>query len=664
MPRALLLVVMLSAAGIAPAPAGAASPLIWSPPLSVDHSGRSPSAISCPSESLCVAVDLGGSALASADPSTTVPYWASTAIDPGRELTSVSCPSTALCVAVDAAGGVLTSGDPVRGSWTNVGDVDEGRRLTGVACPSASLCIAVDQAGNVLASTNPVGGSWAHVAHAGSALTAVSCASTSLCVAIDEAGGALASTQPAKSAWSTRAIDSEPPLTAVSCAPSGVCVAVDGKGDALASVDPGAETPTWSATAIASGPLGAVACAASGLCVALDGAGTAHASDDPTAPAPSWSASTAAAGVTGISCLPGGFCAAVDAAGGALTARTPAPAVATAPPAEVAQTTATLTGTVDPHDALLGACWFEYGASISYGQVVPCASAPSAGAGTQTVTAQLTGLSPNTAYHYRLLATSPAGTGFGDDDAFTTAVSTQTLLVYPNPSIAGTPAKGERLTCRPGTPTGASARLSYAWLRDLVAIPDASGSSYVVKGADTGHHLQCQVTATDAGGSATARSAFVTIPVEAVPASVGETVVGKAAFKNGKIAVPVACSPYASGGCQIALRLTISETLSGGRVVAIAARSRRGVHGNAASLRHLTVTLASARLSLAAGAHRTLTVALDQTGRRLLASRRRLSALLLVSGTVIGVIEARLAQQFVVLGASSRNASTHAARRR
>jgi len=43
----------------APASAVAAPSLSWSPPASFD-SGGAPSAVSCPSESLCVAVDEAG----------------------------------------------------------------------------------------------------------------------------------------------------------------------------------------------------------------------------------------------------------------------------------------------------------------------------------------------------------------------------------------------------------------------------------------------------------------------------------------------------------------------------------------------------------------------------------------------------------------------------
>ncbi len=75
-------------------------------------------------------------------------------------------------------------------------------------------------------------------------------------------------------------------------------------------------------------------------------------------------------------------------------------------------------------------------------------------------------------------------------------------------------------------------------------------------------------------------------------------------------------------------------------------------------------TLARVRVRMARGEHRTVAVALNRTGRRLLAARHRVAAKLTVSGTVIGVIESTLAQQKVLLGTSSRGARTaHAAAR-
>jgi photosystem II stability/assembly factor-like uncharacterized protein len=664
---AIALVLVLGAA-IAPGSAEAAPALEWSAPVAFD-SGGTPTAVSCASESLCVAVDRGGLAFSKSEPTASLPEWKKAEIDLGQSLNAVSCAPGGPCVAVDGRGDAFASVDAGASKWSSPASThDGGNALTGVSCPTASLCVAVDEEGNVLTSTNPGAGAWALAsAHPGDHPTAVSCSSASLCVIVDSAGEVLTSTEPTGGApaWHTLKIDSTE-LLAVSCATSGTCVAVDAGGSSLASADPTASPPTWSATPIDGERLTAVSCAASGLCVAVDGAGNVLASDDPATPIPAWSLSNRdPTPLAGISCMPGGLCMAVDEAGRSIAGRVQPPQATTLTPTAVTASSATLAGAVDPNDAVLGACSFEYGgAGGPYTQSLPCAVLPVPTGGIQDVSAQVSGLSANTTYEYRVRASSPAGVGVGLGQLFTTAISTQVALVHPSPSITGTPANGQLLTCHAGLPAGASAQLSYAWLRDLIPIPGATGSTYTVKGQDTGHHLQCQVTATDGGGSASARSAFVTIPVGGVPAAAGETAVGAAVFKDGRASVPIACSALASGGCGVALRLTAVETLSNGRVVALAARAKHLARRSAATVRHVTITLASVRVRLAAGAHTTVTATLSKTAKRLLASKRRFSAYAYVTGTVIGVIEAQLSRQLLMLSSASHSASTHAARRR
>jgi hypothetical protein len=540
--------------------------------------------------------------------------------------------------------------------------------LTGVSCPSASLCVAVDEGGDVLASTEPKSGVWKLVSSdAGRRLLAISCASAALCVAVDGtadgAGEVISSTEPASAAWTARQVDSSE-LLAVSCSASGACVASDAAGNALASADPGASHATWSLTPVDSEPTG-VSCAATGLCVIVDESGDAFASGDPTSSTPEWSSSSADPGesLSGVTCLSSGFCIAVDSGGRSLSARVAAPTATTStPPGEVTDGGATFTGIVNPNDATITACSFEYGEGTtgdSYESSVPCSQTPVANDEGQGVSATVSGLSANTTYHYRLIASSLSGTGAGADETFTTATSTQIAIIHPNPSITGTPAVGQTLTCHAGTPTGTSPQLSYAWVRDQIPIVGAVGSTYAVKGQDSGHHLQCQVTATDGGGSATALSGFVTIPAGGAPTSAGETSVGNVSFKNGRVSVPIVCSTLASSGCEVTLKLTAVETLSGRRVVAVAARAR-SADGHAAATRHTTITLASVHARLAHGAHVTLAATLSPTARRLLASRRRFSAYATVHGTVVGVIEAQLAQQLLTLDAPAHRVSSHA----
>jgi Ca2+-binding RTX toxin-like protein len=73
------------------------------------------------------------------------------------------------------------------------------------------------------------------------------------------------------------------------------------------------------------------------------------------------------------------------------------------------------------------------------------------------------------------------------------------------PSIFGTAAAGQTLTCSPGTWTG-SPTFGYQWLDDGVVIAGATGSTYVVQASNVDDNLSCRVTATNALGTATATS--------------------------------------------------------------------------------------------------------------------------------------------------------------
>lgn len=635
----------LIAAVRSPIPALAAAPLSWSAPATVDY-GQALKAISCPSRGLCVAVDGAGHVVASTAPTAGASSWKRVASDASHALNSVSCASVALCAAVDDAGRVLLSTDPsVAESWT-ARTIDGTTPLMAVSCPSESLCVAVDQLGKALIGEKPVSSTpssaqpWTSATiDSGHALDSVSCSSVGLCVAVDNAGAALASEHPAGGApaWAGREVDSAHPLLGVSCYPAGACVALDGYGNAFASADPASPTPTWSTTSIdpsaagGTGVTAGVSCASSGLCVALDGSEMARASDDPTDPVPAWSVSHAGLALNALSCAPEGFCAAVSTGGRVLSASVPAPSVTTNAPVEVGQTTAKLAGAVNSNDALVSACRVQYGTSSEYGQSVACSALPAPGEAPEQVTASLTGLEPGTLYHYRLVALSGAGEGVGADQTFTTVTA---VLVHPRPTITGVPAVGSRLTCDPKVPASEPATLAYEWRRDSSPISGADGSAYRVMRADATHHLQCLVTATNVAGSATGHSAFVTIPPQGVLAAANETAVGRARAAGRRVTVVVRCSPRASRGCTIALRLTIA---------------RRDRHGRLAA-----IVVGSSAARLARGQSRALTVSLDALGRGLLARAKHLTVRLSVSGTVIGVLQASLSRQRLTLGQPSR----------
>jgi hypothetical protein len=96
-----------------------------------------------------------------------------------------------------------------------------------------------------------------------------------------------------------------------------------------------------------------------------------------------------------------------------------APTVTTLPAASQ-DTSATLAGTINPNGSLTS-YRFEWGTTTSYGSKMPV---PDGFAGSSTndqdILAPLTGLDPNKTYHYRLVATNPAGTTTGQDQEFHT----------------------------------------------------------------------------------------------------------------------------------------------------------------------------------------------------------------------------------------------------
>jgi hypothetical protein len=78
----------------------------------------------------------------------------------------------------------------------------------------------------------------------------------------------------------------------------------------------------------------------------------------------------------------------------------------------------TLNGTVNPKN-LNTTYYFEWGETALYGNTTNSQSAGS-GTGNVTVSANLTGRTPNTPYHYRLVANNGAGTSYGSDFTFRT----------------------------------------------------------------------------------------------------------------------------------------------------------------------------------------------------------------------------------------------------
>jgi hypothetical protein len=117
------------------------------------------------------------------------------------------------------------------------------------------------------------------------------------------------------------------------------------------------------------------------------------------------------------------------------------PAVTTGAPSEVKRTTAKLEGVVNPEGEAVTSCEFEYGTSGAYGHVAPCVpAAVGSGSSPVAVSAEVSGLTTATEYHYRLVAGNANGLSVGADAAFTTSVAVEGVSTLAVSEVLGTSA--------------------------------------------------------------------------------------------------------------------------------------------------------------------------------------------------------------------------------
>jgi len=256
---------------------------------------------------------------------------------------------------------------------------------------------------------------------------------------------------------------------------------------------------------------------------------------------------------------------------------------------------------------------------------------PRATDGSQAVRAQLRDLTAATTYHFRITATTGAGTRTGADAVFTTPAP-----LTASPSLAGSPAVGSLLTCTANLNGGATATppttITYEWLVDSEPIPGATAATHLVSPADAGHHLRCQVSISGDGAITTATTDFDNVPAQTA-VRITETRVAAVTHRSTWVKVPVTCSAQAAGTCTLILRLSAVKI----------------VHH-----RRKATRVGFVRATLAAGATRTVTAWLNAKGRHLLEQRHRLAVTLTVTGTVVGTLIATLRDERLVLGPASR----------
>jgi hypothetical protein len=96
--------------------------------------------------------------------------------------------------------------------------------------------------------------------------------------------------------------------------------------------------------------------------------------------------------------------------------------VLTGSASEIGPSSATLNGTVWPNGPGTAA-WFEYGATTNYGSRTAIISIASSNLAPVQVSGLVGGLSFQTLYHWRLVATNGAGAGFGHDSTLSLVVN-------------------------------------------------------------------------------------------------------------------------------------------------------------------------------------------------------------------------------------------------
>ncbi len=160
-----------------------------------------------------------------------------------------------------------------------------------------------------------------------------------------------------------------------------------------------------------------------------------------------------------------------------------APTDTTNAASSIVQQSATLNGTVNANN-LSTAVTFEYGTDTNYGTSVTATESPVGGTSGTTVSKVISGLTPSTTYHYRVVAVNTAGTTNGSDQTFTT-------LDCINPTAAGTignaqsgcmgfdPAAITSLSL----PTGHTGTLEYKWQQSTTSA--SSGFSEIASSNST-----------------------------------------------------------------------------------------------------------------------------------------------------------------------------------
>jgi hypothetical protein len=507
-------------------------------------------AVTCASDSLCLAMDYNGAIWSSTNPTGGASAWSSTAndlTDPYEGpvvYDDLACASTSMCLAL-TGGAAASATAPTGGTsaWTDE-LIDDTDSLTAASCPSSSFCASVDSLGNVATSTNPAGGAGAWSATniisdsliGPLGLDGISCASSSLCVAVrgpsydeiytssDPTGGSTAWSGPTQ--LSTSGVPD-----AVSCAPTTTfCAVLDSSGQLFTSTNPTGGASAWTATDLSGLSVGSprtMSCPSSSLCVGTSLNGIVY-STDPTGGASAWNSFTLGAGDLGqVSCASATLCVALEGYGSQVW-------TSADPTAGASSWTQTAASTIDPNTGSFS------GVSCSTGGL--CALIASQGSGSGDIAMSSNPAAGASAWSVSQGAISTIG-GLGGTGTLGVACGGTSLCLAIDPrgdayagtppqaptnsappTISGTAQQGQRLTESHGSWSNSPTSYSYQWEEcdssggSCSAISGATSQTYTLTAGDVGHRIRVRESASNAGGSSSPATSDATAAVKLPPA--------------------------------------------------------------------------------------------------------------------------------------------------
>ena len=203
------------------------------------------------------------------------------------------------------------------------------------------------------------------------------------------------------------------------------------------------------------------------------------------------------------------------------------PTATTGGASAIGPTSAVVTGTTNGH-AQPTSFHIEFGPIGGAMTMTSEQSTGPGGAADTPLSFSLTGLTPRTAYEYRVVATNPTDTTAGDVLTLTTPPLPIPLNTSP-PVISGVTTQRQSIATSNGSWANSPTSYAYQWQdcdrrgKNCSDIRRANSNIYVLTASDVGHRVRSVVTAGNAGGSAQAASAHSAIVAAPPPRGVPTT---------------------------------------------------------------------------------------------------------------------------------------------